>query len=62
MVYSLEDLVLKIIPLFENALITQKYLDLDTFKEVSSLMLNKEHLTEEGIKKILLIKELKKNK
>jgi hypothetical protein len=25
-------------------------------------MLNKEHLTEEGLKKILLIKELKKNR
>jgi hypothetical protein len=25
-------------------------------------MLNKEHLTEEGFKKIILIKELKKNK
>lgn len=61
-VYKLSDLVLKITPIFENSLITQKYLDFNYFKEVSSLMLNKEHLTEEGLKKILLIKELKKNK
>jgi hypothetical protein len=61
-VYSLDDLVLKIIPIFENSLISQKYLDFNFFKEVSSLMLNKEHLTEEGFKKIILIKELKKNK
>lgn len=59
-VYSLDDLVLKIIPFFENCLISQKYLDFNYFKEVSSLMLNKEHLTEEGLKKILLIQELKK--
>lgn len=61
-VYSLDDLVLKIIPFFENCLISQKYLDFNYFKEVSSLMLNKEHLTEEGLKKILLIQELKKKK
>jgi hypothetical protein len=59
-VYGLNDLVLKIIPIFENSLVTQKYLDFHYFKEVSSLMLNKEHLTEKGLKKILLIKELKK--
>lgn len=61
-VYGLDDLVLKIIPIFENSLISQKYIDFNFFKEVSSLMLNKEHLTEEGFKKILLIKELKKNR
>jgi len=61
-VYSLNDLVKKIIPFFANFLITQKQNDFNYFKEISSLMLNKEHLTEEGLKKILLIKELKKNK
>jgi hypothetical protein len=61
-VYSLNDLVIKILPLFENFLKTQKKLDFNYFKEVSSLMLNKEHLTEEGLIKILLIKELKKSK
>lgn len=56
-VYSLQDLVSKIIPIFENSLITKKQIDLTKFKEVSSLMLNKEHLTEEGIQKILLLKK-----
>jgi len=59
-VYSLNELVLNIIPIFENSLVTQKQADFNYFKEVSYLMLNKEHLTEEGLKKILLIKELKK--
>lgn len=58
-VYSLNDLVLKIIPFFENFLVTQKQTDFKYFKQVSSLMLNKEHLTEEGIKKIIFIKNLK---
>lgn len=56
-VYSLQDLVSKIIPIFENYLITQKQTDLIKFKEISNLMLNKEHLTEEGLKKILLLKK-----
>ena len=55
-------LILKIVPIFENYLITQKDLDFHYFKEVYSLMLNKEHLTEEGLKKIFIIKKLKKNK
>lgn len=60
-VSRLEDNLHKIIPIFlENTLITQKYLDFYYFNEVSKLMLNKEHLTEEGFKKILKIKELKK--
>jgi len=58
----LNDLILKIVPIFENYLITQKDLDFHYFKEVYSLMLNKEHLTEEGLKKIFIIKKLKKNK
>jgi hypothetical protein len=62
-VYKFEDILQKIIPIFEeNSLITQKYLDFYYFKEVSYLILKKEHLTKEGINKILLIKELKKNK
>lgn len=58
-VYKLNDLVIKIIPIFDNYLITKKYLDLKYFKEVSDLMLKKEHLIEEGLKKIISIKELK---
>nr|AEY71974.2 putative LAGLIDADG 1 endonuclease [Magnusiomyces magnusii] len=60
-IYSLKDLVKKVLPFFEKyPLITQKQKDLNALKKVSSLMLNKEHLTEKGLKKILLIKELKK--
>ena len=62
-VYKLEDIFKKIIPIFEeNPLLTQKYLDFISFKEVSCLMSKKEHLTEEGFNKILLIKESKKKK
>jgi Cytochrome c oxidase subunit III/LAGLIDADG endonuclease len=60
-VYKLEDILTKIVPIFEeNSLITQKYLDFNYFREVSYLMNKKEHLTEEGLNKILLIKELKR--
>lgn len=60
-VYSLKELVIKIIPLFvKYPLITQKQIDFNYLKEISSLMLNKEHLTEEGLNKILLIKNQKK--
>nr|QBG64933.1 LAGLIDADG endonuclease [Cordyceps cicadae]QZM06837.1 hypothetical protein [Cordyceps chanhua] len=60
-VYDLDNLTKKIIPIFNNNLITQKRYDLNKFKNVSLLMLNKEHLcfaTEEGRK--IIIKE--KNK
>jgi len=58
-VYKLDDIVSKIIPIFENNLITQKQKDFNKFKLVSDKMLNKEHLTEEGINKIILIKKEK---
>jgi hypothetical protein len=59
-VYKFEDILKKILPIFEEySLITKKYLDFIYFKEVSSLILNKEHLTKKGIYKILLIKNLK---
>lgn len=62
-VYKLEDILKKIIPIFEeNSLITKKNLDFNYFSEVSYLMNNKEHLIEEGYNKILLIKKLKNNK
>lgn len=62
-VSRLQDISKKIIPIFEeNSLITKKYLDFYYFREVCYLMSNKEHLTEEGYNKILLIKKLKNNK
>lgn len=62
-VYKFEDISQKIIPFFEkNSLVTQKYLDFYYFKEVSFLMSKKEHLSEEGFNKILLIKKLKNSK
>ena len=63
MVSRLEDILNKIIPIFkENSLITQKYLDFHYFSKVCYLMSNKEHLTEQGYNKILLIKALKNKK
>jgi hypothetical protein len=60
-VYKLEDVVTKIIPIFEkNSLLTQKYLDFFYFKQVSVLMSKKEHLTKEGFNKIVLIQQEKK--
>lgn len=57
----LEDNLKIILPTFkENYLITKKYLDFNYFREVSYLMNNKEHLTEQDYNKILLIKALKK--
>ena len=62
-VSRLEDILNKIIPIFkENSLITQKYLDFHYFSKVCYLMSNKEHLTEQGYNKILLIKALKNKK
>ena len=57
-VYSIKDLVEKIIPLFQDTLITQKKEDFERFKEVSILMF-KEHLLEQGLNKIILIKNKK---
>lgn len=62
-VYKLEDVLKKMIPIFEkHSLITQKSLDFYYFKKVSFWMSNKEHLTVEGFQKILDIQQLKKNK
>jgi hypothetical protein len=62
-VYKLEDVLNKIIPIFEkHSLITQKSLDFYYFKKVSFLMSNKEHLTVEGFQNILYIQQLKKKK
>src|SRR5690606_31106558 len=55
-VRSLKDLI-EILPHFdENPLITQKRIDLELLKQVINLMVNKEHLTYEGLLKILSIK------
>jgi len=56
-VISLEDLTNVIIPHFENIhLITQKRADFELFKQVVDLMNQKEHLTPEGLQKIIAIK------
>lgn len=59
-VYKINDLVSRVIPILDKKLITQKYLDFYYFKLVASLMLDKQHLTEQGLSKILEIKRLKK--
>ena len=56
-VSSLKDLNDKIIPHFDKyPLITQKKADFILFKKIISLMNNKEHLTLDGLQKILCIK------
>lgn len=51
------DIIEKIIPFFEKyPIIGVKYLDFLCFVEVANLMENKEHLTIEGLNKILAIK------
>jgi hypothetical protein len=56
-VTSLQDLTNVIIPHFDKyPLITQKLADFILFKKVIDLMNRKEHLTLEGIEKILAIK------
>nr|UYL26243.1 LAGLIDADG endonuclease [Cordyceps militaris] len=52
-VYNLNNLTKNIIPMFDNNLITQKRYEFNKFKNVSLMMLNKEHLTEEGRKIII---------
>lgn len=52
-----KDLINVIIPHFEKyPLLTQKQIDFELFKQLSRLIENKEHLTTEGIDKILSIK------
>ena len=56
-VTSLQDLINIVIPHFEKySLITQKKADFILFKKVIDLMNRKEHLTVEGLKKIVAIK------
>jgi hypothetical protein len=56
-VESLKEIVNVIIPHFEKyPLITQKLADYLLFRDVVNLMINKEHLTKEGLKKIVSIK------
>lgn len=56
-VYKLNDICEKVIPFFQNySLQSVKLLDYKDFCKVSSLMLNKAHLTSEGIKQINVIK------
>ena len=46
-----------IIPFFnQHPILGMKNLDFEDFKKVSDLMVNKSHLTEEGLNKILSIK------
>ena len=52
-VSSYKDIANKIIPfLDENRLLTSKYLNYMAFKQAINLMIDKEHLTTEGIIKI----------
>lgn len=56
-VSSLQDIINTIIPHFDKyPLITQKFADYHLWKEVANLMQKKEHLTPEGLSKILNIK------
>ena len=56
-VSSIKDINNVIIPHFDKyPLLTQKYADFNMFKQVVELMLNKEHLTPEGIQKIINLK------
>lgn len=57
-VRNIKDLSQKIIPFFEtNQLKTAKIKDFEAFKKVVLLMLNKEHLTQNGFNKIIDIKQ-----
>lgn len=54
---SLKELTAEIIPHFDKyALLTNKKADYLLFKSILDLMLKKEHLTKEGLKKIIAIK------
>lgn len=61
-VSSLPEIVNTIIPFFDKyPLLTKKREDYELFKQVALLMLNKEHLTEEGFNKVLSIKASMRN-
>ena len=56
-VESVKDIVNKVIPHFDKyPLITQKLADYLLFRDVVNMMINKEHLTKEGLNKIVSIK------
>jgi hypothetical protein len=56
-VSSLKDLIEYVIPHFDKyPLITQKNADFDLFKQIVEIQRKKEHLTLEGLKKVLSIK------
>ena len=56
-VTSLSDIVEHIIPFFDKyPILGEKFKDYEDFKKVSTLMINKEHLTPEGLEKIKSIK------
>lgn len=56
-VRNLDDLINVIIPYFNKYnLITQKQVDFELFKQIIYLIKDKEHLSEEGLRKILSIK------
>jgi len=58
MVINTEDLVERIIPFFDKyKILGVKNLDYQNFKKVIELVKNKEHLTTEGLDKILELKE-----
>jgi hypothetical protein len=57
MVRSLEEITNKIIPHFDNcSLITQKHADYLLFREVVAMMNRKEHLSHEGLQKVINIR------
>ena len=55
-VYSIKDLRVLINHFDRYPLITQKFADYELFKQAFHLILNKEHLTKEGLRKIVAIK------
>ena len=55
---SYEDINQKIIPFFDQyPLLTTKYANYNDFKTVVTMMVNKEHLTQEGLNKIVKISQ-----
>ena len=56
-VFSYSDMTTKIIPFFEtNSLVTEKLKDFKDFTLVAELIKNRDHLTPEGLAKIIEIK------
>lgn len=56
-VKSVKDIINVIIPHFEkNPLLTEKQADFELFKQIVVMMHNKQHLTPEGLNKIISLK------